>query len=149
MKVWFVTSAVAALALAGCDAGNTKSNESGGQPLPATEAAAEAATPEPPTPNYVEYRKGVYYYASEVSENDKKNGKAAGEVHGFRYLGKNADGEMVLAVADAPSVKFTCTDPCRVIHQSTGQDYSFEPTSVIGGVFADAMNGLLKVDKRK
>lgn len=137
---------LAVFALTACD---NKSPTSGDKEIAADKNAAGEASPEPPTPNYVEHRKGIYYYASEVSENDKKNGKAAGEVHGFRYLGKNADGEMVLAVADVPSVKFTCTDPCRVIHQSTGQDYSFEPTSVIGGVFADAMNGLLEVDKRK
>ena len=137
---------LAVFALASCDSKSPTSSET---EVAADENAAGEASPEPPTPNYVEHRKGIYYYAEAVSENDQKNGKAAGDVHGFRYLGKNADGEMTLSVANYPSVKFTCADPCKVIHGTTGQNVEFSPNSVIGGAFTDAMNGLLEVDKRK
>ena len=113
--------------------------------LPSEEASSA------PTPNYAEHRKGVYYYIAAVSENDQKDGHSAGKALGFKYLGKNAEGDYVLGVVDDSGkvlAKATCADPCRVIHDF-GQTYEYNPKSVIGSAFQDAMNGLLEVDKRK
>lgn len=102
-----------------------------------------------PTPNFAEFRKGIYYYTSAVSENDKADGKAAGEVLGFRYLGKNEDGEFELAHADFPDLKATCADPCKIIHSTTGSATEYTPNSVIGAAFEDAMNGFLEEAKKR
>jgi len=92
----------------------------------------------------MEERDGVYWYVSDVSENQRKAGRSAGDAMGFRYLGKNEDGEMRLAAADPPYVTAVCADPCRIIHFSDGTNLAFEPTSVIGAAFQDAMNGFLE-----
>jgi hypothetical protein len=95
---------------------------------------------------YDEERSGTYYYIASVSEDDRKKGKATGDVVGFRYLGKNAKGEHVLqqvANDGTPLSKSYCSEPCRIIH--SGNDLlGFNTESIIGAAFLDAMNGLLK-----
>ena len=101
-----------------------------------------------PAPMYAEHRKGVYYYSTGISENAKADGKAAAEVLGFRYRGQNADGEFVIAAADSSGITATCSNPCKVIHASTGEAVAYTPESVIGAVFTDAINGFLEESKR-
>ena len=132
-----------ALALAGCGESPTGSATAEPDATP----TAEAPTP----PNYVEHRKGVYYYVAAVSENDQKDGHGAGKAIGFKYLGKNADGEYTLvAVSEngAAIGKATCADPCKIIHDQ-GETFEYNPQSVIGSAFEDAINGRLEVGKRK
>jgi len=138
-----------ALALVGCD-GDPSAPATGGS-SEATQVAA-VATSEAPTPNFVERRKGIYYYLSAVSENDQKDGKSAGHALGFRYLGKTADGDFKVAgVTDGGQtiMTATCSDPCKVIHMSTGEAVGFDSDSIIGAVFTDAMNGLLEQAPKK
>ncbi len=98
-----------------------------------------------PAPNYIENKDGVYYYTSAVSENDKMAGRAAGDILGFKYKGKNKIGDFVIE-STAGGV-FTCSDPCKVIHFSDGEAVAYTPDSVIGAVFTDALNGFLKTGR--
>lgn len=137
-----------ALALAGC--GGEAASPSGGTPDTATEAAAETSAA--PEPHFVEHRKGIYYYLTAVSENDQKDGRGTGHALGFRYLGKTADGDFKVASVTengATIMTSTCADPCKIIHVSSGEAVGYEPDTVIGGVFTDAMNGLLEVSAKK
>lgn len=133
-------AALLPLALTGCGAPPAQEGS--------TEAASESsdssqASQEAPTPHYIEERHGVYYYSEEVSENDKKEGQAAGRVLGFRYRGKNEDGDNVLQSNEFPSLRATCSDPCVVIH-GMGTQVQYNEDSVIGAAFSDVMNGYLK-----
>jgi hypothetical protein len=112
-----------------------------------TSAAGAPAIPEKPAPNYTEHRGAVYYYSGSVSENDKKDGTAVGAAVGFRYLGKTDDGDFVIQHSTS-GVRATCADPCAVIHLSTGQAVTFEPTSIIGAAMTDAINGNLEASPR-
>ncbi|PTR06404.1 MULTISPECIES: hypothetical protein [unclassified Novosphingobium] len=140
-----------ALALAGCG-GEAAAPAPGGSTSAAATTEAAAETSAAPEPNFVERRNGIYYYLSQVSENDQKDGRGVGHAVGFRYLGKAADGDFKVAgVTDggATVMTATCSDPCKIIHVSTGEAVGYEPTTVIGGVFTDAMNGLLEVAPAK
>lgn len=106
------------------------------------------ATPEKPAPQYIEHKGGVYYYSAAVSENDQKSGQAAGEVVGFRYLGRNSDGDYILQQDGTPR-RATCSDPCRVIHYNLGPPLAYEPGSVIGAAMTDALNGNLEISKHE
>lgn len=138
-----------ALALAGCG-GETPAPDGSSSATATAEAAADTGAA--PEPNFVERRNGIYYYLSQVSENDQKDGRGVGHAVGFRYLGKTADGDFKVAgVTDggATVMTATCSDPCKIIHVSTGEAVGYEPTTVIGGVFTDAMNGLLEASPKK
>ena len=136
MRVPAVLVCFFAIALAGC--GASPSSE-GPHPSELQSASDEVATP---SPNYTEVKKGVYYYTTGISENDQKDGRAAGGVVGFRYKGKNADGDFVVKMIDGGLA--TCSDPCKIIHLDDGEAIAFNPNSVIGGAFEDAINGFLK-----
>lgn len=100
-----------------------------------------------PAHNFVEEEGGTYYYVTAVSEDDQKKGKAVGDVLGFRYLGKNEKGQHVLAsVAEDGRVmsKAYCSEPCAIIKYGDGERIAYNPNSVIGSAFQDAINGLLK-----
>lgn len=147
MGRWLVAGM--ALVVAGC---SDASNPSGGQAQAPQQAEAAIETSDAPTPNFVEHRKGIYYYLSAVSENDQKDGKSAGHALGFRYLGKTADGDFKVAgVTDGGTtiMTATCSDPCKVIHLSSGEAVGFDSDSIIGAVFTDAMNGVLEVAPAK
>lgn len=100
-----------------------------------------------PTPNFVEEERGTYFYVTAVSEEDRKKGKAVGDVVGFRYLGRNDREQHTLAsVTDGGRVisKAYCAEPCSIIKRSDGTRIAYDPDSIIGSAFQDAINGLLK-----
>lgn len=133
--------AAALLILAGCGDADTL-----------TEASQAPTAVETPQPQYVEEKGGIYYYAGAVSENDKADGKASGEVFAFKYLGKSKDGEHKVAIVnDAGGIDgtATCPDKCKVIHMSNGQKLQYSPDSIIGAVFDDAVAGHLKEPTKK
>ncbi len=145
MQRCLVALAGSALVLASCGQKESNSPPS----VAVTEAPIE--TTARPTPvlhhYYEEEERGVYYYVGAVSEEDRKNGKAAGEVYGFRYLGKNGEDQHVLtSVADNGRViyKAFCSDPCKIIRYGDGERVGYNPNSIIGAAFADAMSGALK-----
>lgn len=105
-----------------------------------------------PTHNFVEEERGTYYYVTAVSEEDQKKGKAVGDVLGYRYLGKNDKGQHVLAsVADNGRVitKAYCSEPCTIIKYGDGERIAYNPDSIIGSAFQDAINGSLKAAPEK
>ena len=105
-----------------------------------------------PAHNYAEEEDGVYFYVSAVSEEDRKKGKAVGDVYGYRYLGKNDEGQHVIAsVTNNGQIIFKayCSEPCKIIKYGDGDRSAFSPNSIIGSAFQDAINGALKVASEK
>jgi hypothetical protein len=115
--------------------------------LTAADVASEPAPPVAlPSPRYDQEENGTYYYVAAVSEEDRKRGKVAGDVIGFRFLGQNDKGELVLqqiANDGTPASKSYCAKPCRIIRGVSGR-VGFTTDSIIGAAFQDAMDGLLK-----
>ena len=102
--------------------------------------------PPAPIPNWAEEDEGVYFYIASLSPQDIEEGKAAGDVIAYRYLGKNSDGEHVLAnIANDGSIAYRayCADDCSIIRYENGQRIAYSPNSIIGSAFNDAMRGLL------
>lgn len=117
------------------------------EPSKTDPAPAVTESPTPPSHNYSEETKGVYYYVAGVSENDKAAGKSAGEVLGFKFLGQNEDGEFIIAAIDdggKEAGRAFCSKPCRIIRYSTGQKVGYSEDSVIGAVFSDVLSGQLR-----
>lgn len=97
--------------------------------------------------NYDEVEDSTYYYIAAVSEEERKQGKGAGSVSGFRYLGRNSDGNHILAaVSDSGAVSrySRCPNKCVVIHFSDGDRTAYNTGSIIGAAFEDAIRGRLK-----
>lgn len=139
-----VISAACAIMLVSCEKSETASPPivaATDSELPTAELPAPV-----PTHNFVEEERGTYYYVTAVSEEDQKKGKAVGDVLGYRYLGKNDKGQHVLAsVADNGRViaKAYCSEPCTIIKYGDGERIAYNPNSIIGSAFQDAINGLL------
>jgi hypothetical protein len=106
----------------------------------------------PIRPNYVEEEDGIYSYIAAVSEEDKKRGKAAGDVLLFVFRGVS-NGKYLISQVDDSGNTITdseCGKPCRVIKTYYGQTVvrrEFTPESVIGSAFEDALNGRMKVKR--
>ena len=114
-------------------------------------------TPEPPASpatqaathnyNYVEDR--TYGYFSQVSDEDRKKGRAVGDVMLYRYTGSR-QGKYYLTSVNEQGQHYAwseCANPCKAIrHYSGGQTQMipYSPGSVIGSAFEDAINGRLK-----
>lgn len=135
-------SCIVALAIAVSGCGSSKA--------PSTEATSGQAfaAPSPVTPpaNYDQEDKGTYYYITSVSEEDQKKGKVVGEAIGFRYFGRNEKGEHIVEAVSSdgtPIGRSFCSEPCRVIREPSGR-IGFNPASIIGAVFEDAINGHLR-----
>ena len=120
-------------------------------PLDAPASQSETAFVNPskprPAPRLVEDESSTYYYVTAVSEEDEKKGKAVGNVIGFRYLGKNDKGQHTLRQITKdgkPLSKSFCSEPCRIIKYEDGERVAYDPSSIIGAAFQDAINGHLK-----
>ncbi len=119
-------------------------------PIPAPPAQPQSLSNGPSLPdhNYDERRGWSYYYVAAISDEERKNGRAAGGVAVYQYLGLNDDGQHVLANMNPNgSVGFTatCSSPCRIIDHSFGGNIAYSPESIIGAAFQDAMRGKLVV----
>src|SRR3546814_17298636 len=89
--------------------------------MPADEPIAIDAAPVLPDHNYDEKRGWTYYYVAAVSEEDRKKGRAAGSVVAYQYLGKNEEGQQVLASMNTNgnvSHRASCASPCRILAKS-------------------------------
>lgn len=148
MQKRLVTLAACAIVLTSCGQSETASPPS--VAAADTDPAALDLPPPPapvPTHNYVEREGATYFYVTAVSEEDQKKGKAVGDVLGFRYLGKNDKGQHALAqVADNGRVisNALCSEPCAIIKYGEGERIAYNPDSIIGSAFQDAINGFLK-----
>lgn len=109
------------------------------------DSVAEVSTPQP---RYDDSENGIYFYASSVSDEDKKKGRAVGDVVGFRYLGQDSSGRHKIGMtSDSGEVisRYSCSNPCKIIKNlSSGERIPFDNESIIGAAFEDAINGLLK-----
>lgn len=117
-------------------------------PPPTAQPQSQPDRPSPPDHNYDERRGWNYYYVAAISDEERKNGRAAGGVAVYQYLGLNDDGQHVLANMNPNgSVGFTatCSSPCRIIDHSFGGNIAYSPESIIGAAFQDAMRGKLVV----
>lgn len=110
----------------------------------------QVASPEPPprpSHNYADEEGGIYSYIAAISEEDRKRGMAAGSVSNFRYLGRNSNGEHIVAsVTSFGETRYfsRCPDRCVIIRHSDGDQSAYNPGSIIGAVFEDAIRGQLK-----
>ena len=140
-------------AACGGRSGETSQDDPAPEPAAyAEEAAAEPAPTHIPAParalashNYDSKDGLVYSYIAAVSEEDRKKGKAAGDVVSFAYLGRR-DGKYVLAqigVNDSILGYSSCPRPCRVITYGDGSKVGYTEDSIIGSAFADAIAGRL------
>jgi hypothetical protein len=117
--------------------------------VPTAQAAAPAPTPTPtPSPNYAEEDNGVYYYIAAVTPKQKEEGQATGQVIGFRYRGINDDGlhglESMSDDGKQVMARAYCASPCKIIRYQDGSRTAFNPESIIGSAFEDALAGRLK-----
>jgi hypothetical protein len=137
-----LTFAIVLLAACGSNESSTKPTDSD-----TAKSLAPIAPPPPPSPNFADEENGTYFYVSAVSEEDRKKGKAVGSVVGFRYGGKNDNGQHILISVDGSGRDITksyCSEPCVIIKYDTGERIAFSPDSIIGSAFQDSINGYLK-----
>jgi hypothetical protein len=145
MRMWKPVIVASALFLMGCSDGTDNLMNVDDLAVGESPSGTNASSP-----NYSEEEDGIYSYIAAVSEEDQKQGKAAGSVLRFAYRGVQ-DGKHVLSlVDDSGDVVSTseCSKPCRIIKTTIAgsvmrQEYT--PESLIGAAFQDALNGNLKV----
>jgi hypothetical protein len=118
----------------------------GSEPEATADASAMSATePTPAQPRhyYASIDGDEYLYAHRISEDAKNAGQAATEYTAFRYRGVK-NGKITLTSED---MTLTCDLDCKVITVSMPygpkQRMEYNPDSVAGGAFYDAMNGML------
>lgn len=105
-------------------------------------------------PNYDFAEDGAYGYISAVSEEDRRKGIAVGDVSLFRYLGKSEGLHRLQHVNDAGLVtgNYECASACVAIkayrNDGSMQRVPYNPGSIIGAAFADAIAGRLKARPR-
>lgn len=109
-----------------------------------------AIVTETPRAEYAQKDGDTYFYVSSVSDEDKKEGKAASVV-GFRNLGpENGAHRLALLADDGRGIAtLECSVPCRVAKQrdSAGNvtRIAVEPTSILAAAFHDASRGLMEI----
>jgi uncharacterized protein YecT (DUF1311 family) len=144
--------AVAVLVLAGCTAKDSAAPSTAPQTSVATDphtagAPGEVAATPAPSHNYLSRDGDLYCYPAAVSQDAKEAGQAAEDVLCFRYGGK-VNGAYVFTPERDPGTVISCDDPCKVIkfdvYGQTVKRVAFEPGSVIGAAFEDAMSGQLE-----
>lgn len=116
-------------------------------------AASAESVPIPKVHNYQDRDGNTYEYVSAVSEDDRKKGKAVGNVSSFAYRGV-VDGVYRISAVDndgRTQYYYECSNPCAVIKSYQGGQLTdrvpYDPGSIIGAAFEDAFNGFLKVAK--
>jgi hypothetical protein len=110
---------------------------------------SDAAAAPVPTHLYAIKDDDRYGYVTAVSEDDQKQGKAAGDVIFFVYRGRDRNTYKLDQVTASGVVVETteCQRPCTAIKRYRYGDVSyvgFEPTSIIGSAYTDAFNGFLQ-----
>lgn len=119
-------------------------------PVAQAPSAPVAASAPANTHNYAEKEGDTYLYVAAVTEEDQKKGRAVGDVVAFKYLGQKAGRHTLLGIGEdgEPLSKADCAVPCRIITRRFAGRASrtpFEPGSVIGAAFEDALAGRLEV----
>jgi hypothetical protein len=105
---------------------------------------ASASQPEVSYPQYTSVDGKNYLYTSALSQDQQDAGVAANTILAFRFRGiKNG---IITVTSDGQTI--TCAVDCKVITTVapyTDKNYvSYNPETIIGSVFYDAMNGHLE-----
>jgi hypothetical protein len=143
-KYQIILSLAAILLFSSCDDGKPETQKL---------AYTPSSPPPPPLPSHnYDLKEGVVYsYIAAISEEDEKKGIGVGDVSMFKYLG-NQDGRYTVAsIGDDGKIIYTssCTNPCVVIKNDTGRRTAYNPNSIIGAVFQDAISGQLIVSSSR
>lgn len=146
-----------ALCLASCDSSQGTPPPdpvaTSGAPLSDSgEPAQISSLPQLPPHNFIGEDRSAYLYQAEISENDKKAGKAAGDVLSFAYLGLKKGKYVLVLVDNNLSIleHYYCTRPCIAIEKESGGKIAYDEKSLVGAAFSDAIAGTLAtaVEKR-
>jgi hypothetical protein len=102
-----------------------------------------------PKPYYDVVENRVYYYAGVPSPEERQKGSASGSTVGFQYLGRNDLGEHVLqqVVNGVPAWKSSCANPCKLIKYDNGDRKVYNPDTILGAAYRDAIMGFFKPKK--
>jgi len=153
---WMIAIASASM-IVGCGSPSRSDDQGAANSAIAVVAPADVIPPDPQpayVPNFDDRDGDTYFYTSAASEEDRKKGKVLGSVSSFQYLGKQDGKHIIATVTESGQAMFTyeCADPCRIIKRITGGDVEripYDPHSVIGAAFEDAMNGGLQAARPK
>lgn len=120
---------------------------SAASPANGEDSAPIVATEARRSHNYSERNGIIYSYVAALSEEDRRLGRAAGNVISFAYLGKAGGRHSLAQVLPNGNIinRSYCNEPCRVINYDGGQQVGFNEQSIIGAAFADAIAGHLAV----
>lgn len=104
----------------------------------------------PPAPShrYIDRIGDNYFYQAALSDEEREKGLAVGGLSSFQYLGRNAEGEHVLAsMSENGRIvhRSKCKPGCRIIINNYGSTTAFSPETIIGSAFLDAFEGKLRV----
>jgi hypothetical protein len=110
----------------------------------------DQAKEEAPTHNYRVKEGANYGYVGGISDEERKSGKTAAELHLFRYVGEKDGVHTVQQVEEDGTVLLTatCTDPCEFMKLKIGdavERIEYNPESLGGAVMQDAITGQLEV----
>jgi hypothetical protein len=99
--------------------------------------------PLPPQPLYASIDGDDYLYSAGISDDARDAGQVAGQFIAFRYRGVK-DGKITLT---GEGMTLRCDENCTVITMvdqfGNKQHLEYNPASVAGAAFTDAINGLL------
>ena len=112
-------------------------------PQPAPTPTPPPPPPPPPQHLYSTIDGDDYLYSAGISDDAKNAGQVAGQFIAFRYRGMK-EGKIVLS---SDGMTLRCDKVCAVItvvdQFGNKQHIEYNPASVAGSAFTDAMNGLL------
>lgn len=122
----------------------------------AADALAAAQTAAPPPHNWTSKDGDEYAYASEISEDDRKAGKAVADVVMFKYLGEHDGNYTVQSTQNGVTATAECSNPCQIVKVTSRsplgvnvQHVTFTEASLVGAALTDAMNGQMEVAGRR
>lgn len=135
-------------ALSACGGDDSGSNQLVTITPTAPPAPPKIVAPAVPPHNYALKEGLIYSYIATVSEEDKKDGKATGDVSIFKYLGKQDGMHVIASLNDKEQIVYRsrCAEPCVIIKTDFGSRTAYNPSSIIGAVFEDAIAGRLDAD---
>ena len=105
--------------------------------------------------HHYNFREGdLYGYIAAISEEERKQGKAAGDVVMFRYKGYwDSVDHLEYVAANGRVISYDeCGRPCVAIkstYNNRVERIAFNPTSLVGAAFQDAANGYLEASQPK
>lgn len=119
----------------------------------ASESSTDSDAPDP-SPSYREKEGDRYFYVTEVSEEDKNKGKAAGDVVEYRYLGEQGGLLTLEEVTENGTTlgRLECQRACRIMKFTGDGQVSRIPygnDSIASAAMRDAINGFLKPVREK